>query len=34
MKALPVGVYRDAWIGDCTNDGISASQDRLYLVCD
>lgn len=34
MKTLPVGVYRNAWIGDCTNDGISASQERLYLVCD
>lgn len=34
MKTLPVCVYRSSWIGDCTNEGISASQDRLYLVCD
>lgn len=34
MKTLPVCVYRSAGTGDCTNGGISASQDRLYLICD
>ena len=34
MKALPIYVYRDSAIGDCTNDGISSKYDRLLLVCD
>lgn len=33
-KTLPVSVYRSNWSGDCTNGGISAHEDRLYLIHD
>jgi hypothetical protein len=32
MKALPIYVYRNASIGDCTNNGISSNFDKLLLV--
>lgn len=31
---LPCSVYRDAGIGDCTNGGVSAKFDDLYLCKD
>lgn len=34
VKALPVYVYRSPRLGDCTNGGISASSDRLLLICE
>jgi hypothetical protein len=30
-KFLPIEVYRSASIGDCTNGGISACYDKLYV---
>lgn len=32
VKTLPVEVYR-SHLGDCTNGGISAKNDTLYLEC-
>jgi hypothetical protein len=34
VKTLPVQVYRTNYIGDCTNHGVTSTQDRLYLICD
>ena len=34
MKALPIGVFRDAKGSDCTNGGITSRYDRLLLVCE
>lgn len=31
MNCLPVGVYRDRSIGDCTNHGVTSRHDRMYL---
>lgn len=33
VKCIPVSVYR-SHLGDCTNGGISANHDTLYLECD
>lgn len=33
VKTLPVYVYRSNGTGDCTNGGVSAAHDTLYLVC-
>lgn len=32
MKTLPVYIFRCS-LGDCTNGGISATGDKLYLAC-
>lgn len=32
MKGLIISVYRDARLGDCTNNGISSQFDELTLV--
>ena len=32
VRALPVSVYRDNYLGDCTNNGITSRYDRVYLV--
>lgn len=32
VRALPVSVYRDNYVGDCTNNGITSRYDRVYLV--
>jgi len=34
MKALSIQVYRSAYIGDCTNGGISAKYDQLLVLCE
>lgn len=34
VKALPVYVYRCSRLEDCTNGGVSASSDRLLLICE
>lgn len=34
MKALRIYVYRNAVLGDCTNNGISAKHDSLLVLCD
>lgn len=34
MKALPIYVYKDSRLGDCTNGGISSKYDTLLLVCE
>ena len=34
MRALPIYVYRNNSLGDCTNGGISSRFDKLLLVCD
>lgn len=31
-RTIPVEVYRSSDVGDCTNGGISAAQNRLYLL--
>jgi hypothetical protein len=34
MRALPIDVYRENSLGDCTNGGISSVYDRLLLLCE
>ena len=34
MKALPIYVYRNNRLGDCTNGGISSKYNELLLICD
>lgn len=34
MKALPISVYRENRLGDCTNGGITSRYDRLLLICE
>lgn len=33
MKALPVSVYRNTTLGDCTNNGVSSRFDTLLVIC-
>lgn len=32
MKALPIYVFRNGTIGDCTNNGVSSNFDKLLLI--
>lgn len=34
IRAIPVYIYRDKIIGECSNGGISAKYDEAFLVCD
>lgn len=34
MKALPISVYEDKKIGNCSNNGITSRYDELLLICD
>lgn len=34
MRALPISVYKDKKIGDCTNGGISSRYNELLLICE
>lgn len=34
MNYLPVDVYRNATFGDCSNDGVSARSNVIYIQCE
>lgn len=33
MKALPIYIYKNNRLGDCSNNGISSRYDEVLLVC-
>lgn len=34
MKALPISIFEDKRIGNCSNDGISSRYSEVLLICD
>lgn len=34
MKALPISIYKDSRLGDCSNHGISSRYTEVLLICD
>ena len=34
MKALPISIYKDSRIGDCSNNGISSRYTEVLLICE
>lgn len=34
MRALPISIFKDSKIGDCSNNGISSRYTEVLLICD